>query len=73
VLNRLKVIRNSTSIYTFYIRKNVIHSNHIFATIMQLVSKPTYFMTNSMLILCVHLVATCYNCICDYMKGWTKL
>jgi len=47
------------------IRRNVIHSNHIFATTIQLVSKLTYFMTNNVLVLCVHVVATCCSCICN--------
>jgi hypothetical protein len=51
------------------IRRNVVHSNHIFVTTMQLVSKPIYFMTNNVLVLCVHVVATCCSRICNYRKG----
>jgi len=39
-----------------------------FATTMQLMSKPIDFTINSVLILHVHVVATC-NCICNYRKG----
>jgi hypothetical protein len=50
-------------------KRNVVHSNHIFATTMRLMSKPTYFMTSNVLVLHVHVVATCYNRICNYKKG----
>ncbi len=39
--------------------KEVVHSDHIFATTIQLMSKPTNFMTISVLVLRVHVVATC--------------
>jgi hypothetical protein len=40
---------------------------------MQLMSKPTYFMTNSVIVLRVHVVATCYSRICNYTKGRNKI
>jgi len=39
-------------------KKHVVHFDHIFATTMWLVSKPTYFMINNMLVLHINVVAT---------------
>ncbi len=50
-------------------RRNVVYSNHIFTTTMQLMSKPIDFTTSSVLILRVHVIATCCNHICNYKKG----
>ncbi len=41
----------------YNIKRNVVHSDHIFATTIQLMSKPTNFMTISVLVLRVHVVA----------------
>jgi hypothetical protein len=56
-----------------FIRKNVVHFDHIFMITMQPMSKLTYFTTNNVLVLCVHVVATCCNHICNYRKHLTKL
>jgi hypothetical protein len=37
-------------------RRNVVHSDHIFMITMRLMSKPTYFTTNSVV---VDIIATC--------------
>jgi hypothetical protein len=42
-------------------KKNVVHFDHIFAITMRLMSKPTYFTTSNVLILCVHVIVTCCN------------
>jgi hypothetical protein len=39
--------------------RNVVHFDHIFAITMQLMSKPTDFMTSNVLVLYVYVVATC--------------
>ncbi len=49
-----------------FTRRNVVDSNHIFIIIMQLMSKPSNFMTSNVLVLHVHVVVTCYNHICNY-------
>jgi hypothetical protein len=62
-----------------FTRRNVVHSNHIFATTMQLMSKPTYFTTSNVLLLHVHVVQLVviayvtiekvepnFSCRCDY-------
>ncbi len=57
-----KLSQNQIQTHQFT-RSNEVHSNHIFVTTMRLVSKPTYFMTSSVLIIHVHVVTTCYNYI----------
>jgi len=52
-----------------YIRKNIVHFNHIFVIITQLRSKSTYFAITYMLVLCVILIASPCSHICDYKKG----
>jgi hypothetical protein len=49
-----------------YIRKNLVHSNHMVMTIMWLVSKSTTFTTIIRLVLLVILVVDVCNHICDY-------
>jgi hypothetical protein len=66
--------------HALHTRKQVVHFNHIFATTMQLMSKPTYFTTSGVLVLQVHVVTTCViidattrkveansSCKCDYI------
>jgi hypothetical protein len=43
-----------------FIRKNLVHFNHHFATTMRLLSKPITFVTSIFVILCVHVVARIY-------------
>ncbi len=50
-------------------RRNFVHFDHIFATIMRLMSKPTNFTTSSVLVLRVHVVAISSSHICNYRKG----
>jgi len=60
---------NEEPIQLTNIRRNVVHFNHIFATTMRVMSKPIYFTTNNVLVLCVHVVVTYCNHICNYKKG----
>jgi hypothetical protein len=50
---------------TLYIKRNLVHFDHHFATSMQLPSKPTTFATIIFVILCVHVVASIYHYMCD--------
>jgi hypothetical protein len=51
------------------IKRNFVHSNQIFITIMQLLSKPIKFATMSVLVSHVHVVASIDNYICDLSMG----
>jgi hypothetical protein len=59
----------STYVVFNCIRRNLVHSNQNFMTIMQLLSKPTKFATMCVLVPHVHVVASIDNYICDSSMG----
>jgi hypothetical protein len=46
-----------------FTRKNIVHSNHMFVTIVQLVSKAIQFASTLVWVLCDILVASVHSCI----------
>jgi hypothetical protein len=52
--------------------RRLVHLNHVFVTIMQLLSKPTKFETMQVLVLCVIIVSNLDRHICNYNIGETK-
>jgi hypothetical protein len=51
------------------IRRNLVNSNQIFMTIMQLLSKPTKFATMCVLVPHVHVVASIDKYVCGFSMG----
>ncbi len=56
---------------TCFIRRNIVHLDHHFATTMQKVSKPTTFATVIFVILCYHAISSIYHYMC-VSKWWVQ-
>jgi hypothetical protein len=55
----------SSMIISTFIRRNLVHSDHMFITNVRLVFKATQFATTFVPILCVTLVTSVHSCIYD--------